>query len=95
MTGLTRAILFTWSMPSSMHWILPSWALRGVEPAVTGRPSYHPSCLLKLYIYGYLNRVQSSRRLEREAGRNLEVMVGWLRTTISCPKLGGTPHKRR
>jgi transposase len=48
----------------------------GVEPAVTGRPSYHPSCLLKLYIYGYLNRVQSSRRLEREAGRNVEVM--WL-----------------
>jgi transposase len=48
----------------------------GVEPAATGRPSYHPSCLLKLYIYGYLNRVQSSRRLEREAGRNLEVM--WL-----------------
>ncbi len=48
----------------------------GVEPAVTGRPSYHPSLLLKLYIYGYLNRVQSSRRLEREAGRNLEVM--WL-----------------
>ena len=47
-----------------------------VEPAATGRPSYHPSVLLKLYIYGYLNRVQSSRRLEREAGRNLEVM--WL-----------------
>jgi len=48
----------------------------GVEPAATGRPAYHPSSLLKLYIYGYLNRVQSSRRLEREAGRNLEVM--WL-----------------
>jgi transposase/macrodomain Ter protein organizer (MatP/YcbG family) len=48
----------------------------GVEPEVTGRPSYHPSVLLKLYIYGYLNRVQSSRRLEREAGRNIEVM--WL-----------------
>src|SRR5467141_4168172 len=48
----------------------------GVEPAATGRPSYHPSVLLKLYIYGYLNRVQSSRRLEREAGRNVEVM--WL-----------------
>ena len=48
----------------------------GVEPAATGRPSYHPSITLKLYIYGYLNRVQSSRRLEREAGRNLEVM--WL-----------------
>ena len=48
----------------------------GVEPAATGRPSYHPSVLLKLYIYGYLNRVQSSRRLEREAGRNMEAM--WL-----------------
>src|SRR3989454_1700664 len=48
----------------------------GVDPEVTGRPSYHPSVLLKLYIYGYLNRVQSSRRLEREAGRNIEVM--WL-----------------
>ncbi len=44
--------------------------------ATTGRPGYHPSVLLKLYIYGYLNRVQSSRRLEREAGRNVEVM--WL-----------------
>src|SRR5215467_6755906 len=48
----------------------------GVEAAATGRPSYHPSVLLKLYIYGYLNRVQSSRRLEHEAGRNVEVM--WL-----------------
>src|SRR6202171_2600985 len=48
----------------------------GVAPEVTGRPSYHPAVLLKLYIYGYLNRVQSSRRLEREAGRNVEVL--WL-----------------
>jgi transposase len=48
----------------------------GVDPKATGRPSYHPSILLKLYIYGYLNRVQSSRRLEREADRNVEVM--WL-----------------
>ena len=48
----------------------------GVDPEATGRPSYHPLVLLKLYIYGYLNRVQSSRRLEREAGRNIEVM--WL-----------------
>jgi transposase len=40
----------------------------GVDPAATGRPAYHPSPMLKLYIYGYLNRVQSSRRLEREAG---------------------------
>ena len=48
----------------------------GIAPEATGRPSYHPLVLLKLYIYGYLNRVQSSRRLEREAGRNVEVM--WL-----------------
>src|SRR4030081_1969256 len=48
----------------------------GVDSEATGRPSYHPSVLLKLYIYGYLNRVQSSRRLEREACRNVEVM--WL-----------------
>jgi transposase len=48
----------------------------GVVPEATGRPAYHPAVLLKLYIYGYLNRVQSSRRLEREAGRNVEVM--WL-----------------
>jgi transposase len=48
----------------------------GVDPAATGRPGYHPAPLLKLYIYGYVNRVQSSRRLEREAGRNLEVI--WL-----------------
>ena len=47
-----------------------------VEPLATGRPAYHPADMLKLYIYGYLNRVQSSRRLEREAGRNVEVM--WL-----------------
>ncbi len=48
----------------------------GVEPQSTGRPSYHPAVLLKLYVYGYLNAVQSSRRLEREANRNVEVM--WL-----------------
>src|SRR4029078_560916 len=48
----------------------------GVEPAETGRPSYHPAMLTKNYIYGYLNRGQSSRRLEREAQRNVELM--WL-----------------
>jgi transposase len=48
----------------------------GVVPEATGRPGYHPSVLLKLYIYGYLNQVSSSRRLEREAQRNVEVM--WL-----------------
>ena len=48
----------------------------GVEPAATGRPAYHPASLLKIYIYGYLNRIQSSRRLEKEAQRNVELM--WL-----------------
>src|SRR3954466_10469347 len=48
----------------------------GIVPEATGRPAYHPAVLLKLYIYGYLNRVQSSRRLEREAARNVEMM--WL-----------------
>jgi transposase len=48
----------------------------GVDPAATGRPAYHPAILLKIYIYGYLNRIQSSRRLEREAQRNVELM--WL-----------------
>ena len=47
-----------------------------VEPASTGRPAYHPSVLLKIYIYGYLNRIQSSRRLERESQRNIELI--WL-----------------
>ena len=52
-----------------------------VDPAVTGRPAYHPSTLLKIYIYGYLNRVQSSRRLERETQRNLELI--WLTGRLS------------
>lgn len=47
-----------------------------MSPAQTGRPCYHPSVFLKLFIYGYLNRIPSSRRLEREAGRNVEAM--WL-----------------
>jgi transposase len=55
---------------------LAEMGFEGVDAAATGRPAYHPSILLKLYIYGYLNRLQSSRRLEREAGRNVEVM--WL-----------------
>lgn len=44
-------------------------------PKATGGRSYHPSVLLKLCIYGYLNRIEASRRLEREAGRNVEVMI--------------------
>jgi transposase len=48
----------------------------GMEPKVTGRPGYHPATMLKIYLYGYLNRIQSTRRLEQEARRNLELM--WL-----------------
>jgi transposase len=48
----------------------------GMQPEVTGRPGYHPASLLKIYIYGYLNRIQSSRRLERETQRNVELI--WL-----------------
>ena len=48
----------------------------GITPKQTGRPAYHPSTMLKLYVYGYLNRIQSSRRLEKESGRNVELM--WL-----------------
>ena len=57
---------------------LDLWELgfESAEPAATGRPSYHPGVLLKIYIYGYLNRIQSSCRLEREAQRNVELM--WL-----------------
>src|SRR5512140_2138276 len=55
---------------------LQALGFKGIDPAATGRPSYHPAVLLKIYIYGYLNRVQSSRRLEREARRNIELM--WL-----------------
>ena len=55
---------------------LQALGFKGVDPAATGRPAYHPAVLLKLYIYGYLNRIQSSRRLEREAQRNVELM--WL-----------------
>ncbi len=55
---------------------LGALGFQGVEPKSTGRPSYHPSTLLKIYVYGYLNRIQSSRRLERETHRNVELM--WL-----------------
>ncbi len=55
---------------------LAALGFSGMTPAATGRPAYHPSTLLKIYLYGYFNRVQSSRRLEREAQRNIELM--WL-----------------
>jgi transposase len=55
---------------------LRALGFKGVDPSATGRPAYHPAVLLKLYVYGYLNRIPSSRRLEREAQRNVELM--WL-----------------
>jgi transposase len=55
---------------------LAALGFEGVAPAATGRPSYHPSVLLKIYVYGYINQIASSRRLEREAQRNVELM--WL-----------------
>ena len=55
---------------------LQALGFAGAEPAETGRPAYHPAVLLKLYIYGYLNRIRSSRRLEAETHRDIEVI--WL-----------------
>jgi transposase len=55
---------------------LGALSFAGVVPEATGRPAYHPATLLKIYLYGYLNRIQSSRRLERETQRNIELM--WL-----------------
>jgi hypothetical protein len=87
------------SMPLSMGWTLAAASFSRVEPKVTGRPGYAPADLLKLYIYGYLNRVRSSRRLEAETHRNIEVI--WLlrhlkpdfkwRNIIAC----GTPKPTR
>jgi transposase len=55
---------------------LAALGFNGVVPEETGRPSYHPATMLKIYVYGYLNQVQSSRGLERECHRNLELI--WL-----------------
>src|SRR6266513_802924 len=60
---------------------LAALGFSGMTPAATGRPAYHPATLLKIYLYGYLNRIQSSRRLEREAQRNIELM--WLTGRLS------------
>ena len=61
---------------------------RRVEPKATGRPGYAPADLLKLYIYGYLNRVRSSRRLEMESHRNIEVIA------VAKPEAGLQDHRR-
>src|SRR5215471_19327309 len=66
----------------------------GMQPEATGRPAYHPAVLLKLYIYGYLNRIQSSRRLERETQRNVELSLTtatarrspWLQRMLPKPR---------
>ncbi len=60
---------------------LGALGFEGIAPCATGRPAYHPSVILKLYIYGYLNRIPSSRRLERETQRNVELM--WLCERLS------------
>src|SRR5712672_501506 len=79
---------------------LAALGFSGMRPAATGRPAYHPSTLLKIYLYGYLNRVQSSRRLEREAQRNIELM--WLagrlapdfKTIADFPKDNGAARQQ-
>jgi hypothetical protein len=58
-------------------------------PAETGRPAYHPAVMLKLYLYGYLNRIPSSHRLEREAQRNVELV--WLTGRLAGRPPAGTP----
>ncbi len=60
---------------------LQNLGFKGVQSKATGRPGYHPAILLKIYIYGYLNRIQSSRCLERETQRNVELM--WLTERLS------------
>lgn len=60
---------------------LADLGFEGVQAEETGRPGYHPSTLLRIYIYGYMNRIQSSRRLERETQRNLELI--WLTSRLS------------
>ena len=66
---------------------LGALGLEGVQPAAAGRQAYHPSTMLKIYLYGYLNRLQSSCRLEREAQRNIELM--WLTGCLAPSYLGG------
>jgi transposase len=84
---LARTTRFAWSTPSSINPVrvvdafvdaldLAALGFDGVVPEETGRPSYHPATLLRIYVYGYLNQVQSSRGLERECRRNLELI--WL-----------------
>src|SRR5215510_3099518 len=80
---------------------LAALGFAGVVPEATGRPCYHPATLLKIYLYGYLNRIASSRRLEREAQRNMELI--WLagrlmpdfKTIADFRRDNGRPFRRR
>jgi transposase len=76
MTGSMKIIRCVRSTCSLRNWIWGAWASSGRSLLRQGARAYHPATLLKIYIYGYLNRVQSSRRLEREAQRNVELI--WL-----------------
>jgi transposase len=69
----------------------------GVAPLATGRPAYHPAPLLKIYIYGYFNRVQSSRRLERECQRNVELvwLTGHLMPDFKTSRISARTTARR
>ena len=71
---------------------LRAMGFEGSDPQATGRPAYHPSVLLKIYIYGYLNRIQLSRRLEQETQRNIELM--WL-TARLMPDFKTIPNSAR
>ncbi len=67
---------------------LAKFGFEGMKPKPTGRSGYHPATMLKIYLYGYLNRIQSSRRLEQEARRNLELI--WLVGRLAPHSLRGT-----
>src|ERR1700716_1523099 len=69
----------------------------GVIPEATGRPAYHPGALLKIYVYGYINQIASSRRLERETHRNVELMwlTGRLTPDFKTSRTSGRTMARR
>ena len=71
-TASQKTIRSELSMGSSRSWIWNWLAFKGMHPETTGRPGYHPATLLEIYLYGHLDRIQSSRRLERETQRNVE-----------------------
>ena len=76
---------------------LGALGFEGVVPEATGRPAYHPSLLLKIYVYGYINQIALSRGLEREAQRNVELM--WLTGRLApdsrlSPTSGRTTARR-